>query len=70
MIVQYIARFVFTYNYESRLRNYGAVFGGIAITAITYFLLIKGIKDSSLISKEQYTWISTHTSTVLLILFV
>ena len=70
MIVQYIARFVFTYNYESRLRNYGAIFGGIAITAITYFLLIKGIKDSSLITKDQYTWITTHTSTVLLILFV
>lgn len=70
MIVQYIVRFVFTYNYESRLSRYWALFWWVAITAITYFLLIKGIKDSSLISTEQYTWIKEHTSTVIIALMI
>ncbi len=69
MIVQYIARFIFTYDYESRLRTYWGIFGGLAVTAITYFLLIKWIKDSSLLSKDQYEWIKDNTWTILTILF-
>lgn len=69
MIVQYCARFIFTYDYEKRLRTYWGIFGGLAVTAITYFLLIKWIKDSSLLSKEQYDWIKEHTRTIITILF-
>ncbi|MFW6257343.1 MAG: inorganic phosphate transporter, partial [Prolixibacteraceae bacterium] len=46
-IVQYITRFIFSFRYKKPLKYFGAVFGGLAITAITYFILIKGIKGSS-----------------------
>lgn len=49
-IVQYIARFIFTFRYEKMLRYIGSVFGGFAITVISYFILIKGIDDSSFAS--------------------
>lgn len=60
-IVQYIARFSLTFNLEVTLKKYGSVFSGIAITAITYFLLVKGAKGSSLVSAEQVGWIKDHT---------
>lgn len=46
-IVQYITRFIFSFRYKKPLKYFGALFGGFAITAITYFILIKGIKGSS-----------------------
>ena len=46
-IVQYITRLIFSFNYRRPMKYMGALFGGGAITAITYFMLIKGMKGSS-----------------------
>jgi phosphate/sulfate permease len=46
-IVQYIARLIFTFNYKRPMKYLGSIFGGLAITAITYFILIKGMKGST-----------------------
>ncbi len=46
-IVQYIARLIFTFQYKVSLKYFGSMFGGVAIAAITYFILIKGMKGSS-----------------------
>ncbi len=45
-IAQYISRLIFTFDYEDKIRKYGAVFGGIALTAITYFIFLKGLKGT------------------------
>ncbi|MFN3909418.1 MAG: inorganic phosphate transporter [Flavobacterium sp.] len=58
--VQYISRLLFTFQYENKLKYFGAIFGGIAITAISFFILIKGLKGVSFISKDQYQWITEH----------
>jgi phosphate/sulfate permease len=50
--IQYISRLVFTFQYEKKLKYFGAIFGGIAFTAIFYFLFIKGIADTPLSKKE------------------
>ena len=47
MVVQWLARLVFTFNYKKHTRYTIGLFGGIATTAIIYFMLIKGLKDSS-----------------------
>lgn len=47
IIIQYIVRLIFSFNYVKRLNYLGSIFGGIAITSITYFMLIKGLKGSS-----------------------
>ena len=59
-IVQYISRLIFTFHYEKKLKYFGAIFGGVAITAITFFILIKGLKGVSFISKEQFAWIDAN----------
>lgn len=68
--VQYISRLIFTFHYEKKLKYFGAIFGGIAISAITFFILIKGLKGVSFISKEQAAWISTHEFLILGVNFV
>ena len=68
--VQYLARLLFTFNYSKTYKRYGAIFGGIAITAITYFMLIKGAKGSSFISDESTTWILNHSWAILGVSFV
>ncbi len=45
-IVQYISRLIFTFNYENKIKNFGAIFGGIALAAITYFIFMKGLKGT------------------------
>ncbi len=47
MIVQFIARTIFSFNYLRSIKYFGAVWGGIAVTVIVYFILIKGLKGSS-----------------------
>src|SRR5210317_2016992 len=44
--VQYISRLVFTFQFEKKIKNFGALFGGIALTSITYFIFIKGLKGT------------------------
>ena len=58
-VVQYIARLIFTFNYKSHMKWSAALFGGVAMTAIIYFILIKGMKDSSFMTPELSEWIST-----------
>lgn len=50
-LVQYLSRLVFTFHYEKKLKYFGAIFGGLAFTAIFYFLFIKGIGGTPLSSK-------------------
>ncbi|HET8830161.1 MAG TPA: inorganic phosphate transporter [Pelobium sp.] len=68
--VQYISRLVFTFHYEKKLKYFGAIFGGTAITAITFFILIKGLKGVSFISKAQFAWINEHQFWILALSFV
>lgn len=59
-LVQYLSRLLFTFDYEKRLKRYGAVWGGLALTMITYFMIIKGIKGASFVSEDMVTYIKTH----------
>lgn len=54
-LVQYITRLAFSFNFKKNVKYVGAIWGGIAITAITYFILIKGLKGSSFASYEVGT---------------
>lgn len=64
-IVQFIARLIFTFEYKSRLKWKVGLFGGIACTAIVYFMLIKGIKDINVVTPEMKTWIATHSAEII-----
>ena len=45
-LVQWISRMLFTFNYEKRIKHFGVLFGGVALTAITYFIFLKGLKGT------------------------
>jgi hypothetical protein len=61
MVVQWLARVVFTFNYKKKMKYSIAIFGGIAATSIIYFMLIKGLKDSSFMTPENKQWIQDNT---------
>jgi len=69
-IVQYFVRIIFTFEYKKYLRNFGPVWGGLAITAIIYFIVIKGAKGSSLVTDQGLTWIQQNAAMILLLSFV
>ena len=56
-IVQYISRLLFTFHIEKRYKYLGAIFGGLALTAISFFILIKGLKSVTFISNETKDFI-------------
>ena len=45
-IVQWFSRLFLTYEFEKKAMWVSALFGGIALSAITYFILMKGIKGT------------------------
>ncbi|HUX57886.1 MAG TPA: inorganic phosphate transporter [Bacteroidales bacterium] len=69
-IVQFITRLIFSFNYQRYLKYFGAIWGGIVITAIVYFILVKGAKGASFMTTDTVEWIHTHTTQVLLFSFI
>lgn len=65
----YITRFIFTFNYKKTFKYVGSVWGGIALTAILYFIVMKGIIDSSVFTPELISYIQSNTWPILLISF-
>lgn len=61
-VVQWLARLVFSFNYKKTMKYSIGIFGGIAVTAIFYFMLIKGLKDSSFMTAEYKSWIDENTT--------
>ncbi|MFH6602877.1 inorganic phosphate transporter [Maribacter algicola] len=51
-LVQWVSRLLLSYNFEKKANWIGAIFGGAALSAITYFILMKGIKGTSFASES------------------
>jgi phosphate/sulfate permease len=74
--VQYVARLIFSFNYRRPMKYFGAIYGGLAITAITYFIVVKGISDSSFaeikVSGDETIseWVNHNTLKVMLASFI
>lgn len=68
LIVMWITRVVFTFHYKKHLRWSIALFGGLSVTSIFYFLLVSGLKNSTLLTAIGWTpaWIDAHRATILL----
>ncbi len=60
-LVQFLSRILFTFNYRSGMKWKIGIFGGVCVTAIVYFLLIKGVKGMSFMTPEVVQWISDNT---------
>ncbi|MEA4975826.1 MAG: inorganic phosphate transporter [Paludibacter sp.] len=68
--IMYISRIIFSFNYHKSFQYLGAIWGGIALTAIAYFAILKGLKSTTLISKESIQYLNDHTAIILLYTFL
>ncbi len=69
-LVQFITRMLFSFNYKKNLTWKIGIFGGLCATAIIYFLLIKGAKDLTFMTKDVKAWIADNTGMIILGCFV
>lgn len=69
-IVQYIVRIMFSFNVSRSIRYWGSLWGGIAISAIAYFLLVKGAKGASFMSDQMVDWILNNNFKIILYGFI
>ena len=71
LIVMWLTRVVFTFEYKKHLRYSVAIFGGIGVTSIFYFLITSGLRSSNVLHHIGWTpeWIDAHKVAILLITF-
>lgn len=70
VVVQYILRLLFTFHYERYYRYLGGVFAGISLSAIFYFLVLKGLRGASFMTPEAVSWVDANAITLLVWCFV
>lgn len=69
-IVQYLARLLFTFNYKKNLSWKIGLFGGLSVTVILYFMLVKGMKGAAFMTPQVSSWITDNTWYLMLACFV
>lgn len=70
-IVMWITRVLFTFQYKKHLRYSIALFGGVSVTSIFYFLLVSGLRTSPILANIGWTpdWIDQNKFEILLTCF-
>jgi phosphate/sulfate permease len=59
-LVQWVSRLLLSYNFQRKAHWVGALFSGVALTAITYFIFMKGLKGTSY-AKQSFDIIGGST---------
>ena len=68
-IVQFISRVLLSFNFERKAKWVGAIFGGFALSAITYFIFIKGLKGTDYYKGIAHL-IEGQTTVIIILSFV
>ncbi|MFA5651417.1 MAG: inorganic phosphate transporter, partial [Proteiniphilum sp.] len=69
-LIMYLSRLIFSFNYRKPFKYLGALWGGIALTAITYFAIFKGLSGSVLVTEDFLFYLEHNMGTALLYTFV
>ncbi|MBN2165913.1 MAG: inorganic phosphate transporter [Marinilabiliaceae bacterium] len=69
-IIQFFVRLVFSFKYDVKLKYLGSVWGGVAITSIIYFLLIKGASHAVFMGPETKAFIKGNANQIMIYSFV
>ncbi len=74
VVVQYISRLIFTFHAEQKMKYFGAIFGGVALTSISYFIFMKGLKGTPFYGNfkdivESDTWVIIGVSFIIWTVF-
>ena len=70
MIVMWISRVVFTFNYKKHSRYTIAIFGGISFTVLAYFIFMKGVGSSPYVSESVRDYINSNINLLMLYTFI
>jgi len=65
MIIQFLTRLLFSFDFKRKVKYYGGLWGGFALTAIFYFILIKGAKNAPFMSGDVKEFIKGNTLLIL-----
>jgi len=65
-LIMWISRIVFSFKYKKTFKYAGAIWAGLALTAISYFAIFKGLKSSTLISKDSLNYIHDNIGIIFL----
>lgn len=60
-VVQRISRVLFSFQYDKSPAWLSTLWAGLALSALTYFLIIKGVRGASFVTDEFLTWVDTNT---------
>lgn len=69
-IIQFVSRLLLSFNFQNKPSWYGALFSGIAVTSILYFILIKGVKNAAFMNADIKAFITGHPLELIGISFV
>ncbi len=69
-VIMFLSRLIFSFRYKKTFRKLGAIWCGLALTAIAYFTLFKGLKGTTVISQDTMAWMSDNIQILLLVLLV
>lgn len=67
--IMYVTRLIFTFKYKKPFKYRGALWGGLALTAITYFAIFKGLKGSVLVTVDMINFLDHNMGMALLYTF-
>jgi phosphate/sulfate permease len=59
-LVQFITRLIFTFDFEKRFKKYGSIWSGFALTSLTLFIVLKGIRGASFITSDVIDYINNN----------
>lgn len=69
-LVMWLSRLLFSFRYQKTLLYFGGIWSGLALTAISYFAIFKGLKGTTLITKDNMLLLQENIGMVLLITFI
>jgi phosphate/sulfate permease len=59
-VVQYISRLLLSFKFNEKPVWYSAVFSGVAVSSIMYFIIVKGLKNATFIPSEILEFLDNH----------
>lgn len=70
VVVQWLARLIFTFQFSKASRSVVAVFGGLSFSALSYFIFLKGLGASPYVSESLRSWVADNTYQLMISVFL
>lgn len=65
MVTQFISRVLFTFRFNRSVKYLGGLYAGLSLSAIAYFLIMKGAKGASFMKPEYIAYMDAHVSEIM-----